>query len=101
MHNQIGSHGLLSTSPTSMHQEAVRCLLDACDRCLRPHVDAEFGKFYHQPTNKVRVETRQHMVASLEHRYLRSGASGNVRKLSCDVTAAKQDDPLRRALPFK
>ncbi len=58
MNNQIGRNGLLATSPISMHQKAIRYLLDACDRRCRPHVDSEFGKFYHQPTNKVRVEMR-------------------------------------------
>src|SRR5260370_6496134 len=41
------------------------------------------------------------MVAPLEHGYLRSGASGNVRKLGCDVTAANQHDPPRQALKLQ
>src|SRR5258708_14063814 len=41
------------------------------------------------------------MVAALEHGYLRSGASGNVRKLGCDVTAANQHDPPRQALKLQ
>src|SRR5260370_23882999 len=38
------------------------------------------------------------MVATLEHGYLRSASSGNVRKLGGDVTAANQHDPPRQAL---
>src|SRR5258708_25774688 len=38
------------------------------------------------------------MVSPLEHGHLRSGASGDVRKLGGDVTAANQDDSLRQAL---
>jgi hypothetical protein len=34
----------------------------------------------------------------LEHGYLRSGASGNVRKLGGDVTTANQHNPTRQAL---
>src|SRR5713101_1643921 len=41
------------------------------------------------------------MVAPLEHGYLRSGASGNVRKLGGDVTAANQHDPPRQALKLQ
>src|SRR6266478_3305298 len=41
------------------------------------------------------------MVATLEHGYLRSGASGNVRKLGGDVAAANQNDPLWQALKLQ
>src|SRR6266516_143962 len=41
------------------------------------------------------------MLATLEHRYLRSSASGNVRKLGGDITAANQHDPLRQALKLQ
>src|ERR1700687_3409802 len=41
------------------------------------------------------------MVAPLEHGYLRSGPSGNVRKLGGDVTAADQHDPPRQALQLE
>src|SRR5258707_15403493 len=41
------------------------------------------------------------MVGRLEHGSLRSGASGNVRKLGGDVTAANQHDPPRQALKLQ
>src|SRR5216684_7490279 len=41
------------------------------------------------------------MVGPLEHGYLRAGASGNVRKLGRDVTAANQHDSRRQALQLK
>src|SRR6266436_1667657 len=41
------------------------------------------------------------MLSSLEHGYLRSGASGNVRKLGGDVTAANQHGPPRQALKLQ
>ena len=41
------------------------------------------------------------MVGPLEHGYLRSGASGNVRKLGCDVTATYQHDSRRQAFQLK
>src|SRR6202011_130311 len=41
------------------------------------------------------------MVGPLEHGYMRSGASGNVRKLGGDVTAANQHDPPRQALKLQ
>src|SRR5712671_827427 len=41
------------------------------------------------------------MVGPLEHGNLRSGASGNVRKLSCDVTATNQHNSRRQALQLK
>src|SRR6266481_4204947 len=41
------------------------------------------------------------MVAPLEHGYLRSGTSGNVRKLGGNVAAANQHHPLRQTLKLQ
>src|SRR5260370_35942499 len=41
------------------------------------------------------------MLGPLEHGYLRSGASGNVRELGGNVTAANQHDPPRQALKLQ
>src|SRR5712664_504169 len=62
------------------------------------NVDSDRSELFHQPVDEVRVEMSEHALASLQDRDFRTCASGDVRELRCDVTAADQNHPLRQAL---
>src|SRR5712691_11314167 len=65
------------------------------------NVDSDRCELFHQPVNEVRVEVSEHALAALQDRDFRTRASGDVRELCCDVAAADQNHPLRRALQVK
>src|SRR6266571_4000859 len=73
-------------------------LLDAFNLGSGADVDSDCSELFHQPVDEVRVEVSEHALASLQDRDFRTRASGDVRELCCNVTAADQNHPLRQAL---
>lgn len=101
VHDQIGLDLDVRSFRLRPDAEAAVGFLDRLDRGLRAHVDPDCLELVHEPPDQLRLEMRQHPRSSLQDRYLRACAGGDMGELCGDVTAADHDDALRQGLQFE